>query len=355
MTNPSTPGRTRYARPAFRWAPVAVAAVLLAGCGGGDGDGNGTTPPPSVGAFTIGGTVAGLGSGKTLTLQNNAGDDLAVTANGTFVFVTRLDSGVAYAVTVKTQPAGQRCAVTQGSGRATANVVDVQVRCENLPAATYTIGGSVAGLAGGSVVLQNNGGDDLALASNGGFTFATPLAGGAAYAVSVRTQPAGQACTVRNGTGTVSAANVGSVEVSCGTVVTLPVGDWKQEFCSQVRPGQWGRSLWRITRQSDTRVTAQIGAAIYSDASCSGAGVVAGPLSDVGTVVFDRNASTATLTAFWGLWTQPSGLSSRAVWARTGSRLCILSDQTPTVFPTAASVESYTNTIIPTRICYTQN
>lgn len=238
MTNPDAWGGGRCARPAFRWAPVAVAAVLLAGCGGGDDDG--TTPPPSVGAFTIGGTVAGLGSGKTLTLQNNAGDDLSVNANGSFVFVTRLDSGVAYAVTVKTQPAGQRCAVAQGSGKATANVTDVQVRCENLPAATFSVGGSVAGLVGGTVVLQNNGGDDLAVASNGGFTFATPLAGGAAYAVSVRTQPAGQACTVRNGAGTVSAANVGSVEVNCGTVVALPEGDWKQEFCSQVRPGQWG-------------------------------------------------------------------------------------------------------------------
>lgn len=353
MTTTSAQRTWQHARPAFRWAPLGLAAVLLVGCGGGD-DNDGTSPPPSAGAYSVGGSVTGLGAGKTLILQNSGADDLTVNANGSFVFVTRLDSGVPYAVTVKTQPSGQRCTVTQGTGTATANVSDVQVRCENLAAATFTVGGSVSGLAG-TVVLQNNGGDDLSVASNGGFTFGTALAGGAAYAVTVRSQPAGQSCTVRNGAGTVASANVGSVEVSCGTAVALPEGDWKQELCVTVRPGQWGRSLWRITRQGDNRVTAQIGVATYGDANCTGAGAVAGPLSDVGTVVFDRTASTATLTAFWGLWTQPSGLNSRAVWARKDARLCIFSDQTPTVFPTAASVESYVNTIVPNKLCYTQN
>ena len=360
MAKAGTPGARRIwtsVRPTtIRGAPLGLAAALLAACGGGsDGDGGPGTPPPAAGAYRIGGTVAGLGGGKALTLQNLGADDLPVSANGSFAFVTRLDSGVAYAVTVKTQPGGQRCTVTGGTGTATADVASVQVRCEDLAAATYTVGGSVTGLAGGAVVLQNNGGDDLSVASNGGFTFGTALSGGAAYAVTVRTQPSGQSCTVRNGAGNVGSANVGSVEVSCGTAVALPEGDWKQELCVVVRPGTWGRSLWRITRQGDNRVTAQIGVATYADASCTGAGTVAGPLSDVGNVVFDRSASTATLTAFWGLWTQPSGLASRAVWARKGSRLCIFGDQTPTAFPAASNVESYADTIIPNKFCYTQN
>ena len=348
-------GRTWHsARPIFRWAPLGLAAALLVGCGGGDDD-NGT-PPPSAGAFSIGGAVSGLGAGKTVTLQNAGKDDLTVNANGNFVFVTRLDNGIAYAVTVKTQPSGQRCTVTEGPGTATANVSNVQVRCENLAAATYTVGGSVNGLAGGAVVLQNNGRDDLSVSSNGGFTFGTALAGGTAYAITVRTQPSGQSCTVRNGTGTVGSANVSSVDVSCATAALgLPEGDWKQELCVVVRPGTWGRSLWRITRQSDTRVTGQIGVVTYADANCSGTGTVAGPLTDVGNVAFDRNGSTATLTAFWGLWTQPSGLTSRAVWARKGPRLCIFGDQIPTAFPTAASVESYVDTVLPAMTCYTQN
>ncbi|TWG40817.1 hypothetical protein ATF69_0322 [Acidovorax delafieldii] len=348
-------GRTWHsARPIFRWAPLGLAAALLVGCGGGDDD-NGT-PPPSAGAFSIGGAVSGLGAGKTVTLQNAGKDDLTVNTNGNFVFVTRLDNGIAYAVTVKTQPSGQRCTVTEGTGTATANVSNVQVRCENLAAATYTVGGSVSGLAGGAVVLQNNGRDDLSVSSNGGFTFGTALAGGTAYAITVRTQPSGQSCTVRNGTGTVGSANVSSVDVSCATAALgLPEGDWKQELCVVVRPGTWGRSLWRITRQSDTRVVGQIGVVTYADANCSGTGTVAGPLTDVGNVAFDRNGSTATLTAFWGLWTQPSGLTSRAVWARKGPRLCIFGDQIPTAFPTAASVESYVDTVLPAKTCYTQN
>lgn len=92
-------GRTWHpASPIFRWAPLGLAAALLAGCGGGD-DNNGT-PPPSAGAFSIGGAVSGLGAGKTVTLQNAGKDDLTVNANGNFVFATRLDNGIAYAVTV---------------------------------------------------------------------------------------------------------------------------------------------------------------------------------------------------------------------------------------------------------------
>lgn len=348
-----TPRVRPLLRPVGRIAPLGLAAALLAGCGGGDDDG----APPVVGVYTIGGSVSGLGAGKTVTLQNNGADDLPLNANGAFTFPTRLDAGVAYAVSVRTQPSGQRCSVAGGTGTAMADVGNVQVRCENLAAATYTVGGSVSGLSGlsgGTLVLQNNGGDDLAVSGNGGFTFATALVGGTAYAVTVRTQPSGQDCTVRNGTGVVGSAHVGSVAVSCGTVVALPEGDWKQELCVMVRPGTWGRTLWRITRQGDTRVTAQTGVATYADANCSGAGTVAGPLTNVGHVAFDRNGSTATLTAFWGLWTQPSGMASRAVWARKGSRLCIVADQTPTVFPTAASVESYVDTVAPNRLCYTQ-
>ena len=39
----------------------------------------------------------------------------------------------------------------------------------------------MSGLSG-TVVLQDNGGDNLSVSANGSFTFATPLAAGAAYA-----------------------------------------------------------------------------------------------------------------------------------------------------------------------------
>ena len=245
---------TRPRHAALRAAPAAMALAMLAACGGGDDDG---TAPPVVGAYTVGGALSGLAAGRTVTLQNNAENDLQLSANGSFEFSTRLDHGVRYAVTIKNQPAGQRCAVSQGTGAATANVRDVQVRCENLAAATFTVGGSVTGLSGTGLVLQNNGRDDLAVGANGGFTFATAQAGGTAYAVTVRTQPAGQSCTVANGTGTVASGHVTTVEVRCANAAAgLPEGEWKQELCVQARPGTWGRNVWRITRQSETRATA---------------------------------------------------------------------------------------------------
>ncbi len=85
---------------------------------------------------------------------------------------------------------------------------------------TYTVGGTVTGL-NGTLVLQNNGQDDLTITSNGPFTFPTPLQDGSAYNVTVLTQPTGQTCYVKNGSGTISGANVTNVNVNCYDSGTL--------------------------------------------------------------------------------------------------------------------------------------
>jgi len=205
-------------------------------------------------------------------------------------------------------------------------------------------------------VLQNNGGDDLAVSANGGFTFATPLAASAAYVVAVKTQPAGQTCTVKNGSGTLGSANQSSVEVVCATqAAALPEGDWEMALCSQVLPGTWGRTLWRIARQSDTRAAIEQGVVLYGNAQCSGTGTVqTSPAGALGTVAFDRSGATATLAAFWGTLSQPTGLTSRTVWARKGAYLCVLGDTTPSVLPTAQAVESAADLSITGKGCYTQ-
>jgi len=82
-------------------------------------------------------------------------------------------------------------------------------------ATTYSVGGNVSGLAGSGLALQNNGGDTLAVAANGTFTFATELEEGSAYSVTVSTQPTDQTCSVANGSGTIAAANVTNVLVTC--------------------------------------------------------------------------------------------------------------------------------------------
>ena len=83
-----------------------------------------------------------------------------------------------------------------------------------------SVGGNVTGLAG-TVVLRNNGTDSLTITGNGVYTFATPIAAGATYNVTVFTQPAGQTCTVANGSGAIGAANITNVNVTCVNNFTL--------------------------------------------------------------------------------------------------------------------------------------
>jgi len=91
-----------------------------------------------------------------------------------------------------------------------ATVINVAVP---VPTTTQTIGGNVSGLTG-AVVLRNNGADDLTVNADGAFTFPTPVATGVPYNVTVGTQPAGQTCTVQNGSGTAN-ADVSNVAVNC--------------------------------------------------------------------------------------------------------------------------------------------
>ena len=80
---------------------------------------------------------------------------------------------------------------------------------------SYSVGGTLNGLANGqSVVLQNGSGDGLVLSANGTFVMATKVPSGANYEVTVKTQPAGQTCIPSANQGAVS-ANVSSIVVTC--------------------------------------------------------------------------------------------------------------------------------------------
>ena len=173
--------------------------------------------------YTIGGTVSGLISGRSVTVLNNGTNSLTVTTNGSFTFTTALASGTTYSVTVGTQPTGETCTVTNGSGTVgSANVTNVAVACT---ANTYTIGGTVSGLnASTSVTLLDNGTNSLTVTANGAFTFTTALASGTTYSVTVGTEPTGETCTVTNGSGTVGSANVTNVAVACSTAKTYSIG-----------------------------------------------------------------------------------------------------------------------------------
>ena len=187
---------------------MGIVALALAACGGGGGGGGGGGTTTT---YSIGGTVTGLSG--TVVLQDNGGDNLSVTQNGSFTFATKLNAGATYAVTVMTQPSGQTCTVASGSGTANANVTSVAVTCAT-SSTGVTIGGTVTGLTG-TVVLLDNGGDSLSVTQNGPFTFKTSVASGAAYAVTVGTQPTGQTCAVTGGSGTAGSTNVTTVAVAC--------------------------------------------------------------------------------------------------------------------------------------------
>ncbi|HKX45687.1 MAG TPA: hypothetical protein VJP77_03225, partial [Planctomycetota bacterium] len=164
-----------------------------------------------VSVFTVGGTVTGL-TGAGLVLNLNGTEDLPIAADGPFTFTTALADLQAYTVAVTADPAGQVCDLTNATGSiAGANVTDVQADCVDL----FTVGGTLAGLTGTGLVLQVNGGDDLAVAGNGAYQFATPLPDGSAYAVTVLTHPTDQLCTLANASGTLAGSDVTNVNGVC--------------------------------------------------------------------------------------------------------------------------------------------
>src|SRR6266849_1220571 len=198
---------------------VAGLVLVIGGCSGikggttsggtGGGTGGGGTGP-----FTIGGTVVGL-KGTGLVIQDNGGDDITFSKDGTFTFKTLVTGP--YVVLIKTQPTStpsQTCSVQNGKGTATATVTNIQVTCGTV----YFVGGTINGLAGTGMVLQNNATDDLKITGLGTvqFTFATPVPVGGTYAVTISTPPASpaQACTINNPTGIVNGP-VTNIDIVC--------------------------------------------------------------------------------------------------------------------------------------------
>lgn len=137
-------GRRYFARGRYGVAML-VSLIALTGCNDDDRRRPGAQGTPPAPTYTIGGTVSGLDG--TLTLLNNGGDARTIGANGTFSFATPLSGNAPYAVTVQTQPANQLCTVTNGSGVATANAVNVVVACETIRV-TATVGSAGATVVG---------------------------------------------------------------------------------------------------------------------------------------------------------------------------------------------------------------
>lgn len=221
--------------------------------------------PP--GARVLGGSIAGLGAGKTLVLELSAGgttQQTQVGADGRFVFEQPVLG--AYSVTVRTQPVGQTCSVSGGQGTVQAGSpapTDIAITCA---ATGYKLSGIVSGNAG-VVALRNSGnGDTVTLTGNGAFSFAQPVLAGASYSVGVFDISAGQSCAVGNGSG-IATADVTQITVSCvgdapppptpaaPTTPALTLGygvkTFKLSWTAATAPAGSGPTTYRVTEDPD--------------------------------------------------------------------------------------------------------
>ena len=93
-------------------------------------------------SYTISGIVYGLVGGQTLQLLNSVGTTVqasAPNASGQFNFSVKW--GDNYSVTVMAQPSRQFCTVKNGTGTATSNIVNVEVRCIGQVWNIFTVAG----------------------------------------------------------------------------------------------------------------------------------------------------------------------------------------------------------------------
>lgn len=190
----------------------AVALMSLNGCGG------------AVGSTQIAGSVTGLIAGTSVELTNNNQQTVTVSSNGTFLFNGLVTPGTNYAVTVKRNPVGELCTVTNGTGTVgqySADVNNILVTCSQVNGDVY---GLVSGLTdGASLQLTDtiasfyaSQTDTLTVTANGAFVFGKTVTYGDTYAVSIAVQPTGQTCTISDGSGTIpKAGGSNAVLISC--------------------------------------------------------------------------------------------------------------------------------------------
>jgi hypothetical protein len=188
----------------LRASAALACAVLLTACGGDDGQ------------LLLGGQIAGVTKpGMVLTNNGSSDYEIPVPSNGTgvttFFFPTRISSDDKYDVRVKSTPTNiEKCELFQNTGRAGFDVTTIQIACTFK---TQALTGTVSNLKN-DLVLVN--GSDRVPVPAGATTFSMArVAQDAPYGVSILANPAGQSCTIANGVGTMGAADVNNVTITC--------------------------------------------------------------------------------------------------------------------------------------------
>ena len=200
--------------------PAGITATITNGSGIISGNVSNVDVTCTANPYNVGGNLSGLIDGS-VTIQNNGGDDLTLSGDGSFNFVTPITYTSAYDVEVLTNPAGQTCIVGNNTGTmGSTDVTNVTVACSPNP---YTVGGTVSGLSSSLTLLNSINSDSLVISSNGSYTFGTSINYNDPYNISVSVQPTGQTCVVSNAVADMGAGNVTNVDVTC-TNNTYTVG-----------------------------------------------------------------------------------------------------------------------------------
>jgi hypothetical protein len=170
--------------------------------------------------FTI--SVATTGLTGTLVVQDNVGPTLTFTTNTTQTFSNTYASGATYSVTVETQPTGQTCTLSSNAtGTITSNIT-VTATCTTSSGLTISV--ATTGLTGGSLVVGDNKAATLTFTTNDTQTFSNTYASGASYTVAIKTQPAGQTCTLSsNAKGTITSDITVTATCASNTAYTISV------------------------------------------------------------------------------------------------------------------------------------
>ena len=175
----------------FRIISVVWMTLTLVACGGGGG--GGATPAPEQYSLSINASNL-VGS---IEINLNQSEDLSFNSDGAHSFNTTFASGASYQVSIKQQPAGQNCQLSQSNGEFGSADIALDLSCSNN---SYTIGGQASGL-NGQLSLNLNNSESLVVNANGNFNFSTALAHQSAFSVAIEQQPSGQTCQLSNASG----------------------------------------------------------------------------------------------------------------------------------------------------------
>lgn len=179
-------------------------------------------------------TINPLADNRRLTIMltgvNTAGNDFAIAVGFLAADVNRsgtVTSGDLSAVKARAgQPADAANAANaaydvNATGAVTASdIAAVKARDSRTLPPAYTIGGTLSGMTG-TIVLMNNGANNFSFPANGPFTF--PVAASGIYNLGVFAAPPGQECAVTNGTGTIGGVNVTNIAIACEPLNISPV------------------------------------------------------------------------------------------------------------------------------------